>query len=65
MSEEPADYRVFVCGCRAVVCEKSNRRWCEQLGCRGAVKDPHRDQCWYVTADGICERDRMEHEAHI
>ena len=60
-----ADYRQYICGCRVVACVMSNRRWCDQRGCIGAVKDPNHDRCWYATSDGICERDRMEHEAHI
>ena len=62
---EPADYRQYICGCRVVSCVMAHSRWDAQRGCCGAVKDPERDRCWYATSDGICERDRMEHEANI
>jgi hypothetical protein len=62
---EPADYRQYICGCRIVACVMANRRWCDQCGCAGAVKDSQRDRCWYLTSDGICERDRVEHEARM
>ena len=62
---EPADYRQYICGCRIVACVMAHSRWDAQSGCCGAVRDPERDRCWYLTSDGICERDRMEHEANI
>lgn len=62
---EPIDHRQYIAGCRVVVCVQAHSRWDCQMKCCGAVKDPARDRCWYATADGICERDRMEHAAHI
>ena len=59
---EPADHRQYICGCRVVACVMAHSRWSEQRGCCGAVKDPNRDCCWYVTSDGICERDKEEHD---
>ena len=59
---ESVDHRQYIAGCRVVSCVMSNRRWDAQRGCVGAVKDPVRERCWYVDSDGICNRDRMEHE---
>jgi hypothetical protein len=59
---DPIDHRQYIAGCRVVACVMAHSRWNEQKGCEGSVRDPIRDRCWYATSDGICERDRMEHE---
>jgi hypothetical protein len=56
------DHRQYIAGCRAVVCIQAHGRWDVQKDCDGSVKDPLKDKCWYSTYDGICNRDRMEHE---
>jgi len=56
------DHRQYICGARVVVCTEYNKRWIDQRGCEYSVKDPMKDRCWYVNSDGICNRDRMEHE---
>ena len=61
MTEQP-DHRQYICGSRSVVCVRAYSRWEEQRGCKGAVKDPRRERCWYVNSDGLCQRDKMEHE---
>jgi hypothetical protein len=57
-----ADHRQYICGCRVVVCTHAHSRWADQKGCEFAVKDPVKDRCWYINSDGICRRDKMEHE---
>ena len=59
---DPADYRQYICGSRSVVCVRAYSLWDAQRQCCGAVKDPRRERCWYVSSDGICQRDKMEHE---
>jgi hypothetical protein len=60
---DPTDHRQYIAGCRVVACVMAHARWNDQNGCTaGAVKDPQRDRCWYADSDGICNRDRMEHE---
>ena len=59
---EDTDHRQYICGCRIVSCVMAHSRWTDQKGCVGAVIDPYKDKCWYCDADGICNRDRMEHE---
>lgn len=59
------DHRQYISGCRVVACAAAHSRWDAQCGCVWALKDPARDRCRYLTSDGICERDRMEHAAHI
>ena len=62
MPEDPTDHRQYICGCRIVSCVRAHEPWHRQQGCDGAVRDPNRDRCWYLNSDGICNRDRMEHE---
>ena len=57
-----SDHRQFVCGARVVICTKAYTDWRGQRDCTGAVKSPYLDKCWYCDGDGICNRDRMEHE---
>ena len=59
---EDTDHRQYICGCRVVICTRAHEAWSRQKGCDGAVRDPNRDRCWYLNSDGICNRDRMEHE---
>ena len=59
---DDTDHRQYICGARIVVCIQAHGRWDTQRGCKGAVQDPHKDKCWYLNSDGICNRDRMEHE---
>lgn len=40
------------------VCLMAYRNWGDQCGCFGSVKDPHRPRCFFVTSNGICERDK-------
>ena len=56
------DHRQYICGARVVICLQAYSRWEAQRGCDYARKDPVKDKCWYLNGDGICCRDRMEHE---
>ena len=56
------DHRQYICGARIVVCTQAHSRWDDQRSCEKSVKDPIKDKCWYADHDGICNRDRMEHE---
>ena len=62
MTDEPTDYRQYICGCRVVSCVRAHEVWGRQKDCEYAVRDPNKDRCWYLNSDGICERDNMEHD---
>lgn len=59
--DDPEDFRqvVYVGGpCVSVCsCRRAYNRWSEQRRCEGAVKDHHRDSCYWVTSDGTCLKD--------
>ena len=61
--KEPDDYSqyVYVGGSSVAVrvCVRAYSRWEDQRGCPGSLKDPRRNQCFFVTSDGICERDKV------